>query len=367
MHIKTVQTTSDLIDFIKFPWQIYQNDPLWVPPIIMDVKFTLTKNPFWEHAEKELFIAYDNYGKPAGRIAAIVDYNFIKFQNEPVGFFGFFESVNDDAVAAFLFDNARRWLQEKKIDKILGPMNPSTNDECGFLCDGHHLSPRLMMPYTPPYYLELAEKYGLRKAKELYAYEMDVSEAPLKRLEKITRIAYKKNPGLVIRKLNKKDFANEISRALAVYNSAWEKNWGFVPWTDKEFHTIADRLKSLFLIDTTLLAEIDGKPAGMLIAVPDYNQAFQKMNGKLFPFGIIKFLYLKQKINALRLMIMGVVKEYRQHGIEGVMYYESLKNSLNLGFKKCEFSWILDDNVMTQRASEMMGGKLYKKYRIYGN
>jgi GNAT superfamily N-acetyltransferase len=244
-------------------------------------------------------------------------------------------------------------------------MNPSTNDESGFLCEGFDTPPRIMMPHTPPYYLTLAEQCGLVKAKELYAYDMDVSSGPVERLARLSAIAYKKNPGLTVRKLDLKYFKNEIDRAIAVYNAAWEKNWGFVPWTDKEFHTIAGRLKSLLLLDTTLLAEMNGKPVGMLIAVPDYNMVMKRMNGRLFPLGIIKFLYYKKKIDALRLMIMGVVKEHRQRGIEGVMYYESLKNAMQLGFKKCEFSWILDDNVMTQRAAEMMGGKLYKKYRIY--
>jgi GNAT superfamily N-acetyltransferase len=365
MRIQAVRTKSDLKTFITFPWRIYREDPQWVPPMILDIKFVLGDNPFWEHAEKELFLAYDDSGKPVGRIAAIIDRNYITFQNEKAGFFGFFECVNDGAVAAALFDKARAWLAERGMSVMRGPMNPSTNDECGFLCDGFDTPPRLMMPHTPPYYLGLAEQSGLVKAKELYAYDMDVSAGPLERLERLSAIAYKKNPGLKVRKLNKRDFKNEIDRAISIYNAAWEKNWGFVPWTDKEFHTIAGRLKSLLLLDTTLLAETDGKPVGMLIAVPDYNIVMKKINGRLFPTGIFKFLYHKNKIDALRLMIMGVVRESRQHGIEGVMYYEALKNAQKLGYTKCEFSWVLDDNIMTQRAAEMMGGKLYKKYRIY--
>ena len=365
MNIKTVKDSAGLMQFIKFPWNIYTNDPNWVPMLISDMKFILTKNPFWEHAEKELFIAYDDSGKPVGRMAAVIDYNYIRFHDEKAGFFGFFESVNDVVVANALLAQVRNWLKAKGMQIMRGPMNPSTNDECGFLCSGFDSPARLMMPYNPPYYLDLMEKCGLVKAKELYAYDMDVSEGPIKRLERIAEIAYKKNPGLTLRPLDRKDFRNEIGRAVAIYNAAWEKNWGFVPWTEKEFYTIANRMKDLFLPDTTLLAEINGKPAGMLIAVPDYNFVMQKMDGRLFPAGIFKFLYYKNKIQALRLMIMGVVKEFRQRGIEGVMYYESLKNSQRLGFKKCEFSWILDDNIMTQRAAEMMGGKLYKKYRIY--
>jgi GNAT superfamily N-acetyltransferase len=366
MRIDTVRTTADLNTFITFPWKIYAGDTLWVPPLISDVKFVLGDgNPFWEHAEKMLYLAYDDNGRVVGRIAAIIDHSFVAFQGEKTGFFGFFECVNDATAAAALIEQARAWLASRGIALMRGPMNPSTNDECGFLCDGFDTPPRLMMPHTPRYYLDLVEKAGCTKAKELYAYDMDVSSGPRERLERLTAIAYKKNPGLSIRKLDTRRFEEEIDRAITIYNEAWEKNWGFVPWTDKEFHTMARRLKSLLLLDTTILAEVNGKPVAMLIAVPDYNMAMKKMNGRLFPTGIFKFMYYRKRIDALRLMIMGVVREYRQHGIEGVMYYESLKNAQKLGYRKCEFSWILDDNVMTQRAAEMMGGVLYKKYRIY--
>ncbi len=365
MIIRPLVSPAELRSFITFPWRIYNDDPLWVPPLIHDVTFVLTKNPFWRHAEKQLFMAFDDNGAPVGRIAAIIDRNFITFQGERVGFFGFFESVNDTAVAKALFSAARDWLKSRDITVMRGPMNPSTNDECGFLCDGFDTPPRLMMPHTPRYYLALAEQCGLSKAKELYAYDMDVSDGPVNRLERVAAIARKRTPGLKVRPLDMNDFDRELGRALDIYNEAWERNWAFVPWTKDEFVTIARRMKSLFLADTTLLAEVDGKPAGMLIAVPDYNVAMKAMNGRYFPFGIFKFFYHKKRIDALRLMIMGVVREYRQRGIEGVMYHESLRNAMRLGYRKCEFSWILDDNIMTQRAAEMMGGRLYKKYRVY--
>jgi len=353
------------MQFIKFPWRIYKKDPHWVAPLLFDVKFMLTKNPFWEHAEKQLFLAFNDKNEPVGRIAAIIDRNYIQFHEEKVGFFGFFEAINDQAVATALFQEAKQWLKAKSMTAMRGPMNPSTNDECGFLCYGFDSSPRLMMPYNPVYYLDLAYGSGLAKAKELFAYDMDVSEGPIKRLERVAEIAYKKNPGLKVRSFDMKDFRNEMQRALSVYNAAWEKNWGFVPWTEKEFHANAQRMKDFLLPATALLAELDGKPAGMLIAVPDYNAVIKQMDGRLFPTGIFKFLYHRRNIRELRLMIMGVVRECRQRGIEGVMYYESLRNSQRLGYNKCEFSWVLDDNILTQRAAEMMGGILYKKYRIY--
>lgn len=365
MEIRTVKTAAEFDCFIKYPWSVYKHDHNWVPQLLTDTKFNLKESPFWEHAESELFLAFDGSGKLVGRIAAIIDHNYIRFHDEPVGFFGFYESINDQAVTKALFDKAAEWLKAKGMEIMRGPMNPSTNDECGFLCEGFDEPPRLMMPYNPRYYLELCEQYGLMKAKELYAYEMDVSNGPIERLKRVVEIAYKKNPGLKVRPMNMKDFDNELEKALVVYNAAWEKNWAFVPWTKKEFITIAKRMKDVFYPETTLIAELDGKPVGLLIAVPDYNYIMKKMNGRLFPFGILKFLYYKNKLKALRLMIMGVVKESRLRGIEGAMYYEALKNSLKKGFEKCEFSWILDDNIMTQRGAEMMGGKLYKKYRVY--
>ena len=368
MEIRAVQTKQDHKAFIEFPWSIYKGDANWVPPLISDIDFVLGQNnPFWEHAEKELYLAYDRSNKIVGRIAGIIDHHYIKFQSENVGFFGFYESVNDKEVAKALYAKVFEWLKSKGIEKMRGPMNPSTNDECGFLCDGFDSAPRIMMPYNPEYYLSLAESSGLKKAKELYAYDMQVTDGPVERLERIAEIVYKKNPGLKIRKFSLNNFEEEIRKALEVYNEAWEKNWGFVPWTQKEFYTMAVRLKDLLLLDVTLLAEIEGVPVGMLIAVPDYNFILKKINGRMDLLGILKFLFYRGKIKALRLMIMGVVKKYRQKGIEGAMYYESLKNSLRLGYKNCEFSWVLDDNVMTHRAAEMMGGKLYKRYRLYEN
>ncbi len=365
--IAAVDSKAALKNFIEFPWKVYRGDPNWVPPLISDVEFILGKeNPFWEHAEKQLFVALDGSGKPAGRIAGVIDRRYEEFHGEKLGFFGFYESVNEADVARKLYGAVRDWLKAKGVTRMIGPVNPSTNDESGFLCENFSEPPRIMMPYNPPYYLDLAENCGLKKAKELYAYDMDVSPAVIGRLERIARLTYRKNPDLKVRKFDlANDFETEVQKALSVYNSAWEKNWGFVPWTEKEFRTIVVRIKDLVVPDVALLAEIAGRPVGMLVAIPDYNHILKRINGRMSPLGLLKFLYYRNKISALRLMIMGVVKECRQRGIEGVLYYESLKNTLHLGFKKCEFSWVLEDNIMTQRAAEMMGGKLYKKYRIY--
>ncbi|MCL2389717.1 MAG: hypothetical protein FWC85_04985 [Elusimicrobia bacterium] len=368
MRLQEVLTKKDLSLFINFPFKLYKGDAFWVPPLRIDVKEILSdSNPFWLHSSRKLFLALDDNGNVIGRIAAIIDQNYIDFQNTKVGFFGFFECVNDVQVAKALFDAAHGWIKENGIEKMMGPVNPSTNDTVGFLCENFDCSPAVMMPYSKEYYLSLAESAGLVKEKELYAYNMQVADGPAERLSRAVKITYKKNPGLQLRQLDKSNFARDLEDVMEIYNSAWEKNWGFVPWTAEEFKTIAQKLKMLADPGVIIIATLNEKPAGMLIALPDYNQVLKKIHGRLLPFGIFKFLYHKRKINALRLMIMGVVKDYRMKGIEAAMYEMSLNYAMRAGYKTCEFSWILEENIMTSRAAEMMGGVLYKKYRVYSS
>jgi hypothetical protein len=369
MRIVKVENSRQFRQFIRFPWKIYPKDSLWVPPLISDAMEILSedKNPFWLHAKKQLFLAYNGQDEVSGRIVAIIDYNYMNFQDDKCGFFGFFECIDDTVTAKALFDAAKNWLNEKGINKMMGPMNPSTNDELGFLSEGFDLPPSLMMSYTPQYYLKLAQESGLKKIKELYAYDMDVTgDSRVGRLERVVQMAKKKLPTLKVRSLSKDTFDEDLKSAISIYNRAWEKNWGFVPWSDEEFVSLASKIKPLLDPDMVIIASIAGAPVGMLISLPDYNQVLKKLNGSLLPFGVFKYLYYKNKIDRLRLMIMGVIKEYRHKGIEAIMYEKGLKNALKNGNKHCELSWVLDDNVMTQRTAEMMNGKIYKKYSIYG-
>ncbi len=368
MKIIPVETEKDLMNFIKFPWKVYKEDKYWVPPLISEIKTILdeNKNPFWKHSEKQIFLAVgNNENEVLGRIAGVIDRNFVRFQNEKTGFFSFFECINNYEVAENLFSAVEEWLLKKGIKKMLGPTSPSTNDEMGFLLEGYNSSPVLMMPYNPEYYIKFAEKYGLKKARDLYAYFMDEKSAPRERLEKITKIVRQKIPDLVVREVDLKRYKSEIKFIYEIYNNAWEKNWGFVPWTEEEFYAQCERLKSLIVPELVLLAFIKDKPVGMLIAVPDYNFVLKELNGKLGPVEIIKFLCLKHKIKMVRVMVMGVVKEYRKHGIEAVMYKKVIENGVKLGYIKAELSWIIEDNIMMCRAAEMLGGRIYKKYRVY--
>jgi hypothetical protein len=368
MIVVKVGNKDQISQFAKFPWKIYSKSSKWVPPLICNVKRIISenKNPFWLHAKRQLFLAYDGNNNVVGRIAAIIDYNYISFQNDKCGFFGFFECINDIQTAKSLFCSAQEWLNEQGIKKMIGPMNPSTNDECGFLLEGFDIPPSFMMPYSPKYYLKLAEQSGLKKIKELYAYNMDVSvDSRIKRLERVVEMAKKKLTGLKIRTVRRDSYEEDLKSVISIYNRAWENNWGFVPWSDEEFASIASKLKMIIDPEMIVIASIGEEPVGMLISLPDYNQALKKLNGKLFPFGIVKFLHYRKKINALRLMVMGVVKEDRHKGIEAIMYERGLKNALRIGYKYCELSWVLDDNLMTQRTIEMMNGRIYKKYAIY--
>ncbi|OGS25882.1 MAG: hypothetical protein A2297_04360 [Elusimicrobia bacterium RIFOXYB2_FULL_48_7] len=367
MNIRTVETKFDMMKFIKFPWRVYRDDKNWVPQLISDTQALLDpkKNPFWKHAEGKYFLAESDDGQVIGRIAGIIDRNYIEFQGEKTGFFAFFECLNDANIAGDMLKTVAKWLKEKGMEKMMGPTAPSTNDEMGFLLEGFDSPPFLMMPHNPKYYNDLMDNYGLKKAKDLYAYFMDKKDAPVARLERINKSVRKNNPDITVRNINVKDYSNEVKNIHSIYNQAWEKNWGFVPWTEEEFFGQCEKLKSLIVPELIFLAFDKEKPVGMLIAVPNYNLVLKKLNGKLGPVEIVKFLYYKTKIKEIRVMIMGVIKSCRNKGIEGLMYHEIVKNGIRLGYPQGEFSWILEDNIMMCRAAEMLGGKVYKKYRVY--
>lgn len=365
LTVEPVRDKRELSQFITFPWTVYCNDPYWVPPLISVQKelFDPKKNPFYFHSHVELFLAKRDR-KAVGRIAAIVNDNHNSFHNDKVGFFGFFECLPDDDAARTLFSNARNWLRKKGMDTMRGPMNFSTNEECGLLIDGFASSPVFMMPYNPQYYVDLMNRLELKKGRDLLAYFLTQEQVPPAdvhfTLEKI-----KKRAGIRIRKLNMKDFVGEIRRVKDVYNSAWSRNWGFVPMTDEEITHMAHQMRKIVDPDMILFAEVSGRPIGFFMALPDLNQALKRINGRLFPFGLFKLLWYKRKIDGLRVLTLGVIPEYQNKGI-GVMFaVESFNAGIPKGYVWGEMSWILEDNTLMIRALERMGAKAYKKYRIY--
>jgi GNAT superfamily N-acetyltransferase len=354
----------DLDRFIRFPWRVYRDLPHWVPPLLRDVRFKLdrARHPFFEHARMELFLATRG-AEVVGRIAAIVDDRHNEFHHERTGFFGMFECFDDAAVAARLFAAAEGWCREQGMERIRGPVNLSMNDECGLLVEGADSPPCVMMPYTPLYYLALCEGAGYAKAKDLYAYlkaQVGVEERISRLVERI-----KRKEGLVIRPLDMKRLKDEVAIIKQLYNDAWELNWGFVPMTDHEMDLMTKELKPLVEPELVLFAEVDGKPVGVNIVLPDINFVLHKLNGRLGPIGILKFLYYRRKVRGLRAIVFGLKKEYRRTGIATAMYFEAEQRGARLGYQWCEMSWNLEDNELINRFDEAIGGKLYKKYRIY--
>ena len=372
-EIKVIEVKSkrDIKDFVDFQFYIYKNDSYWVPPIKFERMqfFNPNKNPFYKNADIALFIAKKD-GKSVGTIAAIINYNHNKLYNDNVGFFGCFEVIDNYEVAKLLFDKVKDWLKEKNMDTMRGPVNFSTNEECGLLIDGFDSPPVCMMTYNPEYYIDLIERYGFKKAMDLYAYWISLEELRKKANklpEKLTRVVnkIKKRKNLVIRNIDMKKFDEEVERFKKIYNSAWEKNWGFVPMTDAEIEHLANGLKKFIDPELIFIAEIDGSPVGFSLNVPDINQPLLRIKGKLLPFGWIKYLWYKRKIDICRVFAMGVLEKYRRLGINALMHYEASKNILSKGYKGVEMSWILENNVMTNREIKAMGGKIYKTYHIY--
>ncbi|MEW6086808.1 MAG: N-acetyltransferase [bacterium] len=362
--IKEVESKKDLHIFIRFPYELYKNDPNWVPPLLIEREefFNPKKNPFYEHAEIKLFLAFKGR-EPVGRISAHINFNHNNFYKDKVGFFGFFECEKDYAVAEKLLSKASLWLKSKGMDIARGPMNFSTNEECGLLVKGYDSPPVLMMSYNPPYYADFLEASGFKKEMDLFAYFFEFSDIP-EYIKKVSERLMKRR-NVIVRPINTRKFWQDVEIIKKVYSSAWEENWGFVPMTDKEFTKTANDFKMIMDKNMILFAEIDGKPVAFFLALPDLNIALKKIKGRLLPFGLIKLLLEKRKINALRVLTMGVVKEYRHWGIDVLLYNTGFKNAVKNGYKKVEYSWILESNEMMNKILVRMGSDPYKTYRVY--
>jgi len=363
--IRPVRTKQDTTKFIRFLWTIYKDSPSWVPPLMMDRRklMDVKKNPFYRHADAEFYIAERN-GKMVGRIAAIVNHNHNKEHNDKVGFFGFFESINDQAVANALFDKVRVFLSAKGMTAMRGPANPSVNDEYGLLIDGFDLSPTVLMTYNPPYYLTLIENYGFKKAKDLYAYLLSQDTVYSDRLERANAIV-KKRQSLTIRSLDMKNFNNEVKIVKEIYNKAWAKNWGAVAMTEGELDALAADLKPVIVPGLVLFAEIEGKTVGFALSLPDINIALKhNKNGGLLS-GLFHLYTKKKEINCVRIIVLGVLPEYQQTGAAGVLFYETAARAKVLGYQFGEASWVLEDNEAMNHSAEVMNGTITKKYRIY--
>ena len=367
--VTPVQSSSDRDEFIHFPYSLYQGDPDWVPPLIMERKDFLNpkKNPWFEFGKVELLLARCG-GEVVGRVAGVNDPRYNEFHKTNLGFFGMFECVDDLSVARSLFDAAAAWNRSRGFSQMLGPVNFSTNYECSVLVEGFDAPPVVLMAYNPRYYPKLYQACGFEKAKDLWAYELSSSvNAP----EKVVRIAEKirKQEGVIVRPINLKDFDAEVRRIKEIYNAAWERNWGFVPVTDAEFDHIAKELRPLVVPELILMAEIKGDPVAFSMTVPDANFALKVANGRLthfgVPTGLVRLLLASRKIRRVRLVTLGIKEGFRKRGLDAILYLETLKTARALGYTGGEISWTLEDNHLINRAIESMGGRRYKTYRLY--
>ncbi len=370
LRIESVIDKRGLLEFVKFPFKLYRGDPNWVPPLIeerLDV-FNPKKNPFWEHARCQLFLAR-RAGELVGTVAAVVNDNHNTTHNEKMGSFGFLETINDPAVAAALLDSAETWVKAQGMTLIRGPLNPSINDEIGTLIDGFNESPIVMMTYNPSYVPALIEGCGYTKAMDLYAWIYNIEEDLRNAPEKLARVSEKamQKQGIHIRKVDMRNFDRDVALVKQVYNTAWERNWGAVPLTDHETDHLAASLKPTIDPNLIFIAETeDGTPVGVSLTIPDLHQALKRSGGgHYFPFGLLKFLWHRRHIDQCRLMIMGMVEGYRGRGADAVFYLETAKEALKRGYRRLEGSWILESNTMMNQIIERLGGKKYKTYRIY--
>ena len=368
MQIVQVSSRRQKKQFIDFPHDLYKGDPNYVPAIYLDQKQVMNpkKNPFFQHSKADLFLAIRE-GEIVGRIAAIRNNNYNKFAKEKVGYFGFFDVVNDYTVAKALLQHAVNWVKSEKLAAIYGPTNFTTNETAGVLIDGFDRPPVIWMTYNKPYYGEFLKRFGFGKRMDLFAYKVPTQTVSQKSLDISARLEERlKRKGVIVRTVRMKDFQKEVDAIRDIYMGAWEANWGFVPPTEAEFEDLAVGLKLIVDPEMVFVAEHEGKPVGFFLALPDINQIMIKQKrGRIIPFGAFKLLFGKKKVTILRILLLGVLPEYRKMGIEAVFYANIIRYAQANNIEFGEGSWVLEDNEMMNKGMQNLNGEIYKTYRIY--
>jgi GNAT superfamily N-acetyltransferase len=367
--VRPVEGRRDLGRFIKLPMRLRRDDPLWVPPLIFERRQFLdrSKNPYFGHGKAVYFLA-ERDGEPLGRITAQVDPRWDEFQGGNDGMFGFFETENEPAVAHALIDAAADWLRGRGRDRMLGPMDFTTNDECGLLIEGYERAPMILEPWHPPHYQALLESRGLTKAMDLLMWELQLGQlARGNEFDPLIEAAAKlsRQNGIVVRSMRKRDLEAEVARFMEVYNEAWSRNWGFVPITEEEVAFQAKNLKPILSEDWAMIAEKEGEVVGAALTLPDVNQVLAKMGGRLFPFGWWHFLTGRRRVDQVRVFALGVKKAYQHLGVAAALYQRHRETAERVPQKGGEMGWILEVNKPMNRAMEGMGGKVVKRYRLF--
>ena len=370
LRVRAARDRRDLKRFIDLPYRLHARDPLWVPPLRRDVASLLDrgKNPFFEHAEAEYFLV-EREGQVVGRIAAISNRLHNDTHGDRVGFFGFFECVDDPAVADVLFDTAAEWCRVKGHDLMRGPASFSVNDECGLLVDGFETPPALMMPHNPRYYVALLEGAGFIKAKDLLVYQGGSEDHYVPVPERLARGTelIRQRQGITLRPLSMKDFKQDVERIKELYNNAWVKNWGFVPLTEHEIDHLAEQFKPVVIPQIVPFAEKDGKVIGFGIVLPDLNVVFRgnRSGGLLRVLPRLLWTLKTGKIRRARILLLGILPEYQGKGVDAMLYHWIWTRCGELGITWGEAGWILEDNPAMNAGLEKMTFKVYKTYRLY--
>lgn len=351
--------------FLRLPWRLYRDRPAWVAPLLAERRRFLDRqrNPFFRHSEAELFLARRG-GAVVGRIAAVHNRRHLDAWGDGAGFFGFFECEDDAAAAGALLDAAARWVRERGLTRLRGPMSFTINDESGLLLDAFDRPPVLLMPYNPPYYRALLEGWGLAKVQDLLAYRLEVPAILPQRLARAEELVAAA-PGLVIRPVDLAHIREEVDRIHRVHSAAWAENWGAVPLAAEEIAELARELLPIVVPELALLAEQDGEPVGVSITLPDFHEVLAHLEGRLLPTGWLRALWWKRRITGVRVLILGVVREHRRRGIEAAMVARTVRAAMARGYRSGELSWILESNGPMRRLLERLGARVDKTYRVY--
>jgi len=364
IEVRPVSGRRELGRFIDLPYRLYAGHPVWVPPLRLTERDRLNrrKNPFFEHAELQPFLAWDR-GRVRGRIAAIDDRLHHATHRENLSLFGFFEADGPDTAAALLAA-VEHWARERGREAVRGPLSPSLHDLAGLLVDGFDDPPFLMMPFNPPDYAGYIEGAGYAKVKDLWAWIFDVPRETPPSLERVATYAARRY-GLELRPLDRSRFAEQIVAFHSIYSRAWEDNWGFVAPTEREFQHMARDLNQIADPRLAISVLMKGQVVAFAVALPDLNQVLPGTNGRLLPLGLYRFLTRGRRIDQIRLALLGVLPEARGKGVYPVLLGEMFRRAVSLGFRRGEASWVLEDNGEVNRVCEQFGGKRYKTYRIY--
>ncbi len=372
VKVRQIDSRGDRRRFVNVPWLVRRNDPGWVPPLKQDVLDTINprKNPFFEHGEAALFLA-ERDGEAVGRITAHTNRLHNEYHKDKTGFFGFYECVEDETVSGALLETAEGWLRQQGCDKVLGPESFSTNEETGMVVEDREGPPMIMCAQNPAYYPRLVEAAGYEKAKDLYGWYYEVGKIPDGPLK--VAHAVEKYPGLTVRQADPKHMERDIHIVREVFNAAWSDNWGFVPWTDSEVEHGAKAMKMIIAPEITAIAEVDGKPAGFMVALPNINETIKDLNGRLFPTGLLKLIWRlklkRRRPRSARLLLLGVKPEYRGGALGGLsvlLYVLAHRGGEKIGIEFGELGWTLEDNEKINAGIQFMGGRLGKVYRVYG-